>query len=61
MVKSRMLAKVVAASALGFVMLGSPARAHAQSPYWENQATGTNDEGDLGFGDELGFPSGTSA
>jgi len=56
MVKSRALAKVVAASALGCVMLAAPARAHAQSPYWENQTTGTNDDGNLGFGDELGQP-----
>jgi hypothetical protein len=55
MVKSRMLAKVVAASALGCVMIGAPARAHAQSPYWENQATGSTDE-NLGFGEELGPP-----
>ena len=56
MVKSRALAKVVAAGTLGVVMLGAPARAHAQSPYWENQTTGGTDDGNLGFSEELGQP-----
>jgi hypothetical protein len=53
MMRSRMLAKIVAASTLGVVMLAAPARAHAQSPYWENQATGTTDT-TTGFAEDFG-------
>jgi hypothetical protein len=38
----RLAMQVVTLGALAFVMLGSPVRAHAQSPYWEDQTTGEN-------------------
>jgi hypothetical protein len=53
MMKSRMLAKAVAAATLGIVMLAAPSRAHAQSPYWENQATGS-DYSATGFAEDFG-------
>ncbi|HEY1552671.1 MAG TPA: MXAN_2562 family outer membrane beta-barrel protein [Kofleriaceae bacterium] len=53
MMRSRMLAKIVAASTLGIVMLAAPSRANAQSPYWENQATGTT-ETSTGFAEDFG-------
>ncbi|MEO8841063.1 MAG: MXAN_2562 family outer membrane beta-barrel protein [Kofleriaceae bacterium] len=38
----RLTTQVATVGALALVMFGSPARAHAQSPYWEDQTTGEN-------------------
>ncbi|HEY3806434.1 MAG TPA: MXAN_2562 family outer membrane beta-barrel protein [Kofleriaceae bacterium] len=51
--KSRLAARVAATGAMLFVLVGAPARAHAQSPYWENQTTGTEDDGSTSLADEL--------
>ena len=51
--RSRLAARTVATGVLGLVILGAPDRAHAQSPYWEDQATGKNDESEsAGFADD---------
>jgi hypothetical protein len=40
----RLTTQIATTAALALVMFGSPTRAHAQSPYWEDQTTGeTND------------------
>lgn len=46
-IRSRALAKLATAGA-ALLVLGMPARAHAQAPYWVNQETGS-DETTLGF------------
>jgi hypothetical protein len=53
MMRSRMLAKTAAAATLGVVLMAAPSRAHAQSPYWENQATGST-ETTTGFAEDFG-------
>jgi hypothetical protein len=50
--RSRLAARVVTAGTLGLVLLAAPSRAHAQAPYWENQATGSDDEA-TGFADTV--------
>ncbi len=53
--KSRMAQRAIATSVVGLAFVGAPARAHAQSPYWENQATGNTDEA-TGFAEEFSPP-----
>jgi hypothetical protein len=38
------VAQVATVAAVAFVMFGAPAKAHAQSPYWEDQTTGENSD-----------------
>jgi hypothetical protein len=43
----RLTTQVATVGALALVMFGSPTRAHAQSPYWEDQTTGENNDAPL--------------